>query len=171
MDDQQRFLAQFLRHQEDLRAFVGSVVRDWTAVDDILQETSSVLWRKFAEYDATRSFGAWARGIAVLEIRKHQDRQRRLPLRLSEEAVAALDHAWEAAPEESSARLEALARCLERVDPRARELLTLRYRDGLEITDLAGRSGRGVEAVGKALQRLREALGSCVRRQLGTHGP
>lgn len=166
MDDHQRFLTLFLRHQDDLRAFIGSVVRDWTAVDDILQETAAVLWRKFAVYDQARSFGAWARGIAGFEIRKHRERSGRVPALLSPAAIAALDAAWDEDGDAGNARLQALARCLERVPAQARELLALRYRDGLELDAVAARSGRGIEAVGKALQRLRTGLGDCVQQQL-----
>jgi RNA polymerase sigma-70 factor (ECF subfamily) len=171
VDDQQRFMTLFLRHQDDIRAFVGSVVRDWTATDDIMQETAVVLWRKFAEYDPSRSFGAWARGIAGFEIRKHRERTARVPALLSPEAIAAIDAVWDEGVTPASPRLEALARCLERVDAPVREIIALRYRDGLELDEVASRSGRGVEAVGKLLQRLRSALGECVRRQLAAGTP
>lgn len=170
MDPQQRFLSLFLRHQDDLRAFVGSVLRDWTAVDDVVQETAAVLWRKFAEYDESRSFGAWARGIAAFEIRKHRERCGRMPALLSPEAIAAIDAAWEAEEPVGGQRLDALARCLERVPEAGRALFALRYREGLELDAVAARSGRGIEAVGKALQRLRAGLGDCVSRQLAGEG-
>ncbi len=170
MGQHQRFLALFLRHQDDLRAFVGSVVRDWTAVDDIVQETAVVAWRKFAEFDPSRSFGAWARGIAGFEIRKHRERSARVPTRLSSEAIAAIEAVWDDDASPVSPRLEALGRCLERVEPRARDILAWRYRDGLEIDVVAQRCGRRSEAVGKMLQRLRVALGDCVDRQLAGGG-
>lgn len=169
-DLHQRFMGLFLRHQDDIRAFVGSVVRDWNAVDDIMQETAVVLWQKFGDYDPTRSFGAWARGIAGFEIRKHRDRLGRVPALLSPEAIAAIDAVWDETSTPSSPRLAALSRCLERVDPAARTMLALRYRDGLEIEAVAGRVGRGIEAVGKAMQRLRSALGDCVERHLSVEG-
>lgn len=170
MDPQQRYLTLFLANQDDIRAFVGSVVRDWNAVDDIMQEVAAVAWRKFAEYDAARSFGAWVRGIAALEIRKHRDRTARVPVLLSPEALNALDAIWDEEVRPAAPRLEALARCLERIEPSAREMLALRYRDGLELDALAERLGRGEEAVGKALQRLRAVLGDCVVRQLAAEG-
>lgn len=43
MDDHQRFLKLFLKHQNDLRAFVASMVRDWHRSEDIIQEVSLVL--------------------------------------------------------------------------------------------------------------------------------
>jgi len=170
MGPHDHFLTLFMRHQDDLRAFVGSIISDWTAVDDIMQETAAVLWRKFAEYDPTRSFGGWARGVAAVEIRRHRGRSARVPLLMSPEAIAAIDAVWDDGAEPVAPRLEALARCLERVGREPREILAWRYRDGLELHDVAARSGRGTEAVGKMLQRLREALGECVRRQLAAEG-
>lgn len=170
MASHDRFLTLFMRHQDDLRAFVGSITSDWTAVDDIVQETATVLWQKFAEYDTTRSFGAWARGIAAVEIRRHRGKTARVPLLMSPEAIAAIDAVWDEHPVPASLRIEALSRCLERVGREPREILAWRYRDGLELQDVAARSGRGIEAVGKMLQRLRAALSECVRRQLAAEG-
>lgn len=170
VDRHQRFMALFLASQDDLRAFVGAVVRDWSAVDDIVQETAAVLWRKFDAYDPERPFRAWARGFAVFEIRKHRERARRLPPVLSPEAIAALDAAWDEEPAPANPRVAALGSCLERVAPGARRLLALRYDEGLEIGAIAQRVGRGAEAVGKALQRLRVALGDCVQRALAQEG-
>ena len=41
--------------------------------------------------------------------------------------------------------------------------MQLRYGEELEISEVASRLGRTTEAVGKALQRLRQALAECVR--------
>jgi RNA polymerase sigma-70 factor (ECF subfamily) len=170
VDDHERFMSLFLKSQDDLRAYIGSQVRDWTAIDDIVQETAAVLWRKFAEYDPARPFGAWARGIAGFEIRKHRERSGRIPALLSPAAIAAIEAAWDEEPAPAVPRLDALARCLERVRPDTRAILDLRYRDGLELTEIAARCGRGTEAVAKLLQRLRAALGDCVRRQMEAQG-
>jgi len=172
MDHHTRFTALLLRHQSELRAFVASVIRDWQAVDDILQDTAVVLWRKFAEYDERYSFGAWARGIAALEIRKHAARSARMPTLLEPEAVATLQAVWDEDPVagRSGDRLDALGRCLEHVDGSARDLLELRYREQLPLDAIARRCDRTVDSVGKFLQRLRHALGQCVQRQLASGG-
>ena len=79
MDRQQDFLKHFLRHQDDLRAFIGSIVRDRHACDDILQEVALVLWQKFDAYDPARSFGGWARGIAANKIMQSFAKAKRVP--------------------------------------------------------------------------------------------
>src|SRR5947209_8679153 len=44
MDDRGEFLTLFLRHQTDLRAFIGSLLRDRHARDDVFQEVALALW-------------------------------------------------------------------------------------------------------------------------------
>jgi RNA polymerase sigma-70 factor (ECF subfamily) len=50
-----------------------------SSVDDIFQDTVLVAWRRLPDYDRTRPFGAWMRGIArnlVLDYRSKMGRER-----------------------------------------------------------------------------------------------
>ena len=88
------FTELFLRHQAELKTFVVAVVRDWGRSEDILQEVSIVLWRKFDQYDSTKPFGPWARGVAWREVLKDRRRDARGMPTLSPEAITALDQAF-----------------------------------------------------------------------------
>ncbi|MBM3966699.1 MAG: sigma-70 family RNA polymerase sigma factor [Planctomycetes bacterium] len=72
-----QFLELLLRHQTEVKAFIGSVIRNRQARDDVFQEVAVILWKRFAEYDPCRPFGAWARGIAVNKILQELRQQRR----------------------------------------------------------------------------------------------
>ena len=172
MSESERFLTAYLAVQDSLRAFVGSVVGDRAQADDVLQEVALVLWRKFERFDPARgSFSAWARGIAATEILRQRQRFARARLVLDEATIEAFAAAWEPIEREDP-RLEALEACVRQVPALHRQALELRYQEGLEISDIAARLGRGVEAIGKSLQRLRNALADCVRRRLAqeAHG-
>jgi RNA polymerase sigma-70 factor, ECF subfamily len=161
------FLALFLTCEVDLAAFVVSVVRDWNRAEDIVQEVALVLWRKIDEFDRARSFGAWARGIAEKEIMKDHGRWLRRPRSLPPEAISAVRAACDELEPRADERLEAMQRCLEHLDHRARQLVDLRYADDLPLADVAARTGRSLAAVTKSLLRLREALERCVSLHLG----
>src|SRR2546422_8450823 len=70
--DEQRLkaeFAQFLRqNQSRLYGYVHCLVRDLNDADDLFQQTTLILWKKFAEFDRRGSFFAWACGVARLEV-------------------------------------------------------------------------------------------------------
>jgi RNA polymerase sigma-70 factor (ECF subfamily) len=181
----------FLTHQGDIRAFVGSVLRQSAARDDVVQETALVLWRKFDSYDASRSFGAWARGIAANLVRQRLERDGRhaqlLPPEVLPAIVAAYDRtAFDAGgggfglergrPEgvagdsPLASRRDALELCLKELPDKSRTLLAMRYEEGLSSAKAADRIGSTVDAVHKALSRIRLKLEACIERRLRLAG-
>ncbi|RYD34105.1 MAG: hypothetical protein EOP86_11750, partial [Verrucomicrobiaceae bacterium] len=87
MSDHDDFLHFFRQTEPDLRAFIGSVLRDPHAREDVFQEVSRTLWQKFDEFDLSRSFRAWARGIAGRKMLEARRRNARFPLLFPPETV------------------------------------------------------------------------------------
>lgn len=164
---QTHFLRLFLSHEQDLRAFVTAVVPDPAAREDIFQETASALWRSFATYDAGRSFGTWARGVAMNKVRQYRRKLFRTPVTLPEEAMVAVAAAFEREPRDrGSAMEEALTACLAELPEKSSRLLDLKYRESLSAQEIAGRTGKSPDAIYQTLSRLRRALEICIRRRL-----
>ena len=166
MHSRDDFLKLLLAHEADLRAFIGSLVRDLHARDDVFQEVAVALWQQADAYDPARSFGAWARGIAANKVlqRRHQDQ--RFPVVFSPETIQAVLDAFDRTEETASGRREALAECLKRLPEDPRRLLVMRYEEGLDAEQIARRVNRTLEAVYRALSRIRAALEECIRRRL-----
>jgi RNA polymerase sigma-70 factor (ECF subfamily) len=168
-DRQAEFMAHFERHQEDMRAVIGSMVRDPHAREDIFQDVALVLWKKFDEYDGIHSFGAWARGIAVRKVLQSFDRGRRTPLPMNPETIEAVLTAFdETEPEddEFAERKEALRHCIGQLPEKSRSLLDLRYEQELKLHEVAARVGGTLDAAHKALSRIRDRLQDCVQNEL-----
>lgn len=170
MDLQAEFLPLFLQHQHDLRAFIGSMLRDRSVRDDVLQETALVLWKEFERYDRSRSFGAWARGIAANKVLQRLERDTRQPASLPPEALPAVLAAFEQIAGPQDARRDALESCLARLPEKSLALLRLRYEQGLSLATLAERMHKSVDAVHKSLSRIRAKLQECVERRLRLAG-
>src|SRR5262249_51402554 len=147
LDAHSEFLKRFLQHESDLKAFIGSLVRDPHARDDVFQDVALVLWEKYSSYDATRSFGAWARGIAGKRVMQRWEREGRTPLPFSPRAIEAIADAYERTASNASDRAGALELCLESLPRRSRDLLTLRYEQSLTLNEIATRLGRTLDAV------------------------
>jgi RNA polymerase sigma-70 factor (ECF subfamily) len=160
------FMTLFLRHQAEVKAFIGSLVRDRHASDDVFQEVALVLWERFPAYDRGRSFGAWARGIAAKKVMQRWERDGRQPLPFAPHTIQALLDAFERTEASTSAHGEALERCLEVLPAKSRQLLALRYEEALSLGQIAQRVGSTLDAVHKALSRLRARLQECVEQRL-----
>lgn len=175
MDPHEEFLTLFMQHQPDLRAFIGSVVRDRSARDDVMQETALVLWREFERYDRARPFGGWARGIAakmlLQRLDRGVDRATRQAASLPLEALPSILAAYERIEDgglqgPADARREALDLCLTHLPDKSRTLLALRYEQGLSLAQVAERVHSTLDAVHKALSRIRIKLQECIERQV-----
>ena len=57
------FMRLLLRHENALRAFARSLLPDWDAVDDVLQDASVIMWQKLSQLDDEEGFLPWGRVI------------------------------------------------------------------------------------------------------------
>ena len=154
------------QHQRRIFGYIYTLVPFRHDAEDILQETSLVICEKFDQFKLGTDFAAWACQIAYWEVRRARQKFARSKVLFNQEVVDAIaETAAELAPG-MSARREALAKCLEKLHPRDRELLMTRYEPGSGVEQAAKRSGRSLEAAYKALARLRKLLLDCVSLQL-----
>lgn len=162
----QDFLRQFLAHQSDLKAYIGSVIRDRALRDDVFQETALALWESFDRYDAKRPFGAWARGVATNKILQQHRKTGRIPLATDPHVLEAVLGAFDSTEHETSDRHAALQACLEKLPAKSRHILSLRYEESVPGEEIATRLATTRDAVYQSLARIRMRLESCIRKQL-----
>ena len=156
--------------QPAVSAYVGAVVRDVSARDDVLQDTAVAVIESFHRYDPERPFIAWAMGIAQNQVRLYLRRRQRDRLVFDDETLDQLARSFESqAPEELRA-LAHLRECLRHVAGRARELCELRYVRDLKPAAIGEAVGMSANTVAKALQRVRDQLRSCVERKAAVEG-
>jgi RNA polymerase sigma-70 factor (ECF subfamily) len=161
-------LAEYLRQEQTrLYGYIHSLVRDLNDADDLFQQTTLILWKKFAEFDRQRSFLAWACGIARLEVANFLRARRRQRLYFSDDLNLLLiePHAT-FTNDELEARRHALAQCMEKLRQRDRELLGECYGEASGIHTAAGKRGRSTHSVYNSLRRIRRALFECIAHTL-----
>jgi RNA polymerase sigma-70 factor (ECF subfamily) len=156
----------FLPAQTALRGYLLAATGDGTATDDLFQNVATVLWRKFGEYDRSRSFTTWAIGMARLEVLKRRQTLARSRLVFSEAAVAALADAAAEVADDEDARLVHLRSCLGKLPVRERDTLDLRFNEKLSHTEIGGRLHQSADAVGMMLMRARRWLRDCMERAM-----
>jgi RNA polymerase sigma-70 factor (ECF subfamily) len=161
-----RFLRSFTANEAAIRAYVRRMVPTRTDADDVMQETSVVLWEKFDTFREDGDFRTWAFGVARFEVLAWLRDKGRDRLVLNEEVVSRLaDEARDDEPRLERQR-EALEGCLEKVAPDQRQLLMQAYGEQSRIQDVARHSGRTVPGFYQWLHRMRKLLHDCIRRDL-----
>src|SRR5947208_12288757 len=122
------FAEHLRRSQTRLYGYIHSLVRDLNDADDLFQQTSLILWKKFDEYDPRRSFFSWACGVARFEVINFVRTRSRQRLYFSDDLSLLLIEAQAAmSDEELVDRRDALAQCVEKLRQRDRELLAECY--------------------------------------------
>lgn len=161
-------------HAQTLLAYLRSVVRDAASVDDLFQETMLTAWRNLDEFDRTRPFGPWLRGIAGKLVLAHYRKDARRFVYCDAVVLEQLDDRFEALHRQPGdnldEKLDRLRDCLKILPEPYRRAVELRYKDGLKGKTLADRMGLSVENVKKRLQRGRQRLMECLERKFAMTG-
>lgn len=160
----------FVRHQQTVLGYVLSIEPNFADAQDIVQQAFLAVSRKAQTWSAGTDFLAWVCAVARYETLHFQRTRARRIARLDEDVIELL-YAAEAVDEsEWQRRVDALRRCLDRLAPRAKELVWRRYHGAQMPEQIATAIGWTVNAVRVALTRARGSLRECMERQLKAGG-
>jgi RNA polymerase sigma-70 factor (ECF subfamily) len=170
MEPQQaeQFAALWTAAQPTIAGFIRTLIPDYQQADEVLQRVAVTLVRKFDHYDPTRSFTAWAVGVAkyeVLYFRRERATDKHL---FGDEIVEQIAIRYELLAEDIDPLREALQRCLEQLKGRSQRVIELRYRRGMKSRAIADEMTLSSGAVRMLLCRVRESLRRCIERRLGS---
>jgi RNA polymerase sigma-70 factor (ECF subfamily) len=161
------FSERLLRHQTQLFGYIYSLVHDLDDADDLFQQTSLALWKKFDQYDPARPFLPWAFGVARFEVSNFLRARSRDRLYFSDELnLLLIDCHLELGLDGPDDRLSAMAGCINKLRRRDQDLLDACYGKSVRIPEIALEWGRSTQSIHNSLKRIRQALHECVRRTL-----
>lgn len=159
----------FLAEQDGLYAYIAALAGDPAVAEEVFQEVGLSVMREAGRGTVPDDAAAWLRGLARNRVMDHFRIQarRRGRERSFDELAAVIDDAFVERADEPAfdvADVRRLRECLQRLAPRARSLVELRYRRGLDNPGIAKAVGWSVDAVKVALSKARRALGECLAR-------
>ena len=164
------FMRLFSRHQRQVYAYIATVLVNPADVEEVLQETSIVLWTKFDTFRRDESFVKWACGVAHLQILRFFRQQKRKPLPLEDSTLELLLAQRTAMEDELADRRGKLAACIKQLRRADREIITACYAPGANFKTAAEKLGRSAGALYHTLGRIRRALLECVDRRMAREG-
>lgn len=157
----------FLKNAEVLKGFMVGLMPDFAAADDVFQEVFVAVTRLAPKFQPGSDFLAWARSIAWLKTQEAYRQRKAGPRPLRPEVLEALIGTAVETEDTWDRRRKALAACMERLSPRARQIVELRYSDDPPSSqEIARRLSWTLHAVDVALTRARRWLRECAGRAL-----
>lgn len=167
-EETENFVQLLTSHQSRLYAYIRSLLPDSQAVQDVLQETNLVLWRRSEEFEPGTSFVAWACKVAYFQVLAYYRDHKRDSMVFNVELVAMLAKQNEeklAGPRDLQ---RVLAGCVAKLPEQSRRLIQQRYAAGGSVQAIAEEQGRSVGAISQMLYRIRQLLQECVQKSLAS---
>ena len=161
---QERFLALFLASEREVYRYVCALAPAREDADEIMQQTAVELWRKFDQFDLTRPFTPLACRFALNVAKQWLDRKRRWRHLLADGLAERIADRHEELQPLLDDRLKHLDDCLDKLPDKQRSIIDGYYFHKRSVDQVAAEAGRTVDAVYKAMQRIRQALQECIER-------
>jgi RNA polymerase sigma-70 factor (ECF subfamily) len=165
-DNVQRFVQLFTQHERHLRAHLYQLLPTRDDVDEVMQNTSLVLWKKFDELERETDFLKWAYVVARYEVLAYRRSKARDRLMLDEDLIVTLSEESSASRAAEELQWTALQCCLSELPESDRRLINMAYARGLKIAALADTMNRSLSSLYKDLSRVRQRLVRCVGRRI-----
>lgn len=159
------------RYRVRLMTYASYVLGDRGRAEDVLQETFIRVYRNAWRFESSRRFSPWVYALTANlcrdELRKRLRRPDVMAPVALEDVVRTLPGTSVPASRDAAARefAERLRAELETLPPEQREVIVLRFLDGMKYAEIARVVGRPVGTVQSrlhaALKALRERLADC----------
>jgi RNA polymerase sigma factor (sigma-70 family) len=97
-----------MSHQKSLYAFILASVRNYADANDILQETATIMWRKFGEFDKGTNFVGWGISISRNLIKKYFRERKMSRVQFGDKLFQDISEKVEKGLDKMDSRLDAL---------------------------------------------------------------
>jgi len=165
--DQESVARHLLQQRVELTAYIQSIVRSIHMAEDVFQDVCVRAIKRHETFTDRTHLSKWSRRVARNRSIDALRRKENQAIVLNEEVLELLENDWpESEPEETSESIVALRKCMDKMTPYSREILRLRYMEGLAGTQLADTLNRKVDTIYKALTRIHIGLRDCVQRRM-----
>ncbi|HOQ04817.1 MAG TPA: sigma-70 family RNA polymerase sigma factor [Anaerohalosphaeraceae bacterium] len=167
LDSSEAFLRVFLPNQNRILSFILCYIPNRTDAEDVFQNTTFVLWKKFDRYQPGSDFLAWSIMIARFEILSYYKKKKSEGgLYFDEEMQKILDAEMKAFDSRFEQRMDALRECLKKLISEEVRLLKMRYEENLPLARIAERLSITSAAVFKRISKIHSRLIQCIRQRI-----
>ncbi len=172
MDDTFRknstFVELYSSNYNRIRSFILMMVPNTSEADDILQETSRIMWEKFQQYEPGTNFVSWGVTIAKYQVLKYRKNYNsKVPL--SSEIIDKLSEDFESPLDRENDQLDALRGCLKKLEKKDYHLIQSRFEHKKTARELSQQIGVAMNTIYRNESRVLYLLQRCIYKTLGAN--
>ncbi len=159
------FLNLILKNQSRLYSYILGQLCNYHDADDVLQETTRVLWQKFDEFESGTDFLAWGIAVARNQVLNHIKMKRRLNERVvfDDDIIELITPNAEKFNDNYKQKIDAVRNCISKLSDRDVQFIKLRYYEKVKPKDLSNRFGLSIQNTYKRMSRIHARLLKCVK--------
>lgn len=162
----ERFLRLLRGNQNGIFSFILALVHNQNDADDIMQETTTVMWRKFNDFELGTNFAGWGISIARNKVNKFFEKHRKSRQNFKDSVIRAIEKQAESRINETNPRVEALKDCIGKLSRSARQLIQMRYDRRMSAQKTADLLNLSVHKFYRSMAKIHKSLEICIHRTL-----
>jgi RNA polymerase sigma-70 factor (ECF subfamily) len=152
-EDYQLFIKLYLANERRIYGYVRALIPSWTDVDDIIQETASVMWSKFNQFEKGTNFPAWALKIAHLQVLNYCKIRKKDRLCFNDSVLESIAH-------------KSLSDVQNTDQSNELSLIQMRYEPGGSTKSVSQQTGKNLHVLYRHLNKIHAKLLMCIRRTM-----
>ena len=145
------FLSLLMANQRRINAYILSLVPNFNDADDIMQETITVMWRKFEGFELGTDFAGWGLKVAYYCILNYRKKKGKEKLVFSDNIFQQIKEIAKQKQANTDERINYLRRCIEKLKSADQRFLKARYELNYDVKSLAVQLDRSIQNVYKHL--------------------
>ena len=154
----------FIKYQQHLFNFILTLVPNYSDAEDILQKSAAIMWDKFDTFDRNTTF--WhGRKVIRYNISNYYKTKKK-EFRLDDDLLETLCLAQERSSEHFEDQRAALRICMGKLGRVDRDLLQLRYYQGVTVQDIARKINKPASILYRRISAICVLLQRCITRTL-----
>ena len=165
-ENKSSFVELYSSNYNRIKYSILSLIPNANEAEDIMQETSRILWEKFDQFEIGTNFAAWATTIARFQVLKYR-REYNSKIELNSDILALLVEDARKPIEKEDLRMDALRQCLNKLEDKDSNLIKSRFELNKTARELSKENGVAMNTIYRNESRIFSLLLGCIRRAIG----
>lgn len=159
------FMSLVLSGQKNIYVYILSLVMSPSDSDDILQDTLSIMWEKFNEFEPGTNFVAWGKQIARYRTMEYFRKNKSSRL-CYEPDVMNIIESKVGGQDDLTEHKDALKKCLEKLPEKSLSLIKMRHGQDMSYSQIALKYGISKQSLYRSISRIHATLLKCIKTSL-----